>query len=174
MQRPRPAVGRRHTTETRRAQLDASLAAMPDDAFAPWSKAGWRAYTLMDQCLGWPAPSRRDPILTGTATITRIPSTPADGRERPRPGARPGAGPPGSPMHRLLSCRMPDTRPWRRVTASRNTPPNSSRRSPYPRHALRLDTASTVDRALNRARTLPPVGTPCGRPLLVGITMMRG
>jgi pimeloyl-ACP methyl ester carboxylesterase len=83
--------------ETRTAQLDAALAAMPDDEFAPWSKAGWRAYSGVDQCLGWPAPSRRDPILTGTATIRGIPAL-----------LLVGAKDPGRALASALTTRFPD------------------------------------------------------------------
>jgi pimeloyl-ACP methyl ester carboxylesterase len=83
--------------ETRRAQLDAALSAMPEDAFAPWSKAGWRAYSSMDQCLGWPAPSRRDPIMTGSTTITGIPAL-----------LLVGAKDPGRALAPALTTRFPD------------------------------------------------------------------
>ena len=83
--------------EVRRAELDAALAAMRDDAFAPWSKAGWRTYSGVDQCLGWPPPSRRDPILTGSATITGIPAL-----------LMVGAKDPGRALASALTTRFPD------------------------------------------------------------------
>ncbi len=50
---------------TRRAEFDAGLAALPDDAFAPFSKAGWidAVWDHPDECLDWPVPSTPSELL---------------------------------------------------------------------------------------------------------------
>jgi len=58
----------------RRDQLDQAVAKLDDNVFAPWSKNGWRAFWLFDQCVGWPAPSRHDPVVVETASFTGIPA----------------------------------------------------------------------------------------------------
>jgi pimeloyl-ACP methyl ester carboxylesterase len=49
----------------RQAEFDDGLAALPEDAFAPFSKAGWIAATWdhPDECLRWPVPTTPTALL---------------------------------------------------------------------------------------------------------------
>lgn len=67
----------------RRNQLQQALAQLDDDVFAPWSKEGWRAFWAFDQCIGWPAPSQREPIAVGDASFPGIPALLLVGDEDP-------------------------------------------------------------------------------------------
>lgn len=58
----------------RRDQLETALAALDDDAFAPWSKPGWRQFWLIDQCVGWPSPSHQQAAIVGDASSPGIPA----------------------------------------------------------------------------------------------------
>ena len=58
----------------RKNQLDQAVAALDDDAFAPWSKEGWRAFWGFDQCVGWPAPSRHKDVVVGDRSFSGIPA----------------------------------------------------------------------------------------------------
>jgi len=49
--------------EIRRSKLQAAIDELPDDAFAPWSKEGWLAYSPPDLCIDWPAPKNFEPVL---------------------------------------------------------------------------------------------------------------
>jgi pimeloyl-ACP methyl ester carboxylesterase len=50
---------------TRRAQYAAAVAALPDDAFAPFTVHEWVTSPIeeFDTCLGWPSPLRHDPPI---------------------------------------------------------------------------------------------------------------
>jgi pimeloyl-ACP methyl ester carboxylesterase len=52
---------------TRRAQYAAAVAALPDDAFAPFTVDEWVTSPVeeFDGCLRWPAPVRSDPPIVG-------------------------------------------------------------------------------------------------------------
>ena len=52
---------------TRRAQYAAAVAALPDDAFAPFTVDEWVTSPIeeFDGCLGWPSPVRSDPPIAG-------------------------------------------------------------------------------------------------------------
>ena len=58
----------------RQSQLDDALAALDDDAFAPWSKEGWQSMWLFGQCVGWPNPSQHEPVLVGDPSFPGIPT----------------------------------------------------------------------------------------------------
>jgi pimeloyl-ACP methyl ester carboxylesterase len=47
----------------RRAQFEASWAGLPSDAFAPFTKDGWRGYWWPDACTTWPSPDRYVPAV---------------------------------------------------------------------------------------------------------------
>ena len=51
----------------RRAQYRAAVAALPGDVFAPFTVREWTTSPVaeLDDCIGWPAPVRQDPPVTG-------------------------------------------------------------------------------------------------------------
>ena len=63
-------------TRRRRASdaLAAELDALPDDAFAPFTKQTWNDYWWLDMCLGWPAPDRFEPAVPEGAVFDGIPA----------------------------------------------------------------------------------------------------
>ena len=52
--------------------LAAELDALPDDAFAPFTKQTWNDYWWLDMCLGWPAPDRFEPAVPEGAVFAGI------------------------------------------------------------------------------------------------------
>ena len=60
--------------EVRRARLDAALAEMPDDVFAPWTKQGWEQYWLFGSCVGWPTPSTTQEVVPAGTTMPEVPT----------------------------------------------------------------------------------------------------
>ena len=81
----------------RQSQLDRTLASLDDDVFAPWSKEGWEAFWFIGQCVGWPAPSRHEPVLVGDASFPGIPALLLVGDEDPTLASAPA-----------LAARFPD------------------------------------------------------------------
>jgi pimeloyl-ACP methyl ester carboxylesterase len=67
----------------RQEQLDEAVAELDDDAFAPWSKQGWREFWLFDQCVGWPTPRHPEPVLSEKALSSGIPTLLLVGDEDP-------------------------------------------------------------------------------------------
>jgi pimeloyl-ACP methyl ester carboxylesterase len=63
--------------EARRAELDAAIETLPDDAFAPLPNAAWLDSTYEQQlvagCLGWPAPDPEDPPMPTVAPHPDLP-----------------------------------------------------------------------------------------------------
>jgi pimeloyl-ACP methyl ester carboxylesterase len=47
-----------HPIDVRRTELDAAVAELPDDVYAPWSVAAVARYSYFDQCIEWPAPDQ--------------------------------------------------------------------------------------------------------------------
>jgi pimeloyl-ACP methyl ester carboxylesterase len=58
----------------RRAQLDAALAALPADVFAPLSKGAWAAVDVPDFCINWPSPARFVPVVPPDTTFPDVPT----------------------------------------------------------------------------------------------------
>jgi pimeloyl-ACP methyl ester carboxylesterase len=54
--------------------LAAELDALPDDAFAPFTKQTWNDYWWLDMCLGWPAPDRFEQAVPKGAVLDGIPA----------------------------------------------------------------------------------------------------
>jgi pimeloyl-ACP methyl ester carboxylesterase len=57
----------------RRQKLDAAIAALPADAFAPFSKTAWTAAIPFGVCLAWPAPHGFEPVIPSGATLPDVP-----------------------------------------------------------------------------------------------------
>jgi len=58
----------------RARKLRAAVAAMPRDAFDPFTVAGWRAFTTPAGCLTWPAPDRFEPAVPPDAPFPDVPT----------------------------------------------------------------------------------------------------
>jgi pimeloyl-ACP methyl ester carboxylesterase len=54
--------------------LTAELDALPESAFAPFTKRTWNDYWWLDMCLGWPAPDRFEPAVPEGAAFAEIPA----------------------------------------------------------------------------------------------------
>jgi pimeloyl-ACP methyl ester carboxylesterase len=59
---------------TREEALAAELDALPDDAFAPFTKQTWNDYWWLDMCLGWPVPDRFEPAVPEGAFFDGVPA----------------------------------------------------------------------------------------------------
>lgn len=56
--------------EVRRQKLDAAIAGLADDVYAPWTKEAMNRYVGLVQCVLWPAPDRHEPVLpSGSGTL---------------------------------------------------------------------------------------------------------
>jgi pimeloyl-ACP methyl ester carboxylesterase len=62
-----PLAARQHA-------LAAELDALPENAFAPFTKQAWNDYWWLDMCLGWPAPDRFEPAVPESAAFADIPA----------------------------------------------------------------------------------------------------
>jgi pimeloyl-ACP methyl ester carboxylesterase len=62
-----PSAAREHA-------LAAELDALPENAFAPFTKQAWNDYWWLDMCLGWPAPDRFEPAVPKGAAFVDIPT----------------------------------------------------------------------------------------------------
>jgi pimeloyl-ACP methyl ester carboxylesterase len=60
--------------DVRRQKLDAAVAALPDDTYAPWTKAQWSEYEPLDLCLNWPAPHHFEPVMPVGSSFPGIPA----------------------------------------------------------------------------------------------------
>jgi pimeloyl-ACP methyl ester carboxylesterase len=60
--------------DVRRREFRAALAALPDDAFAPFSRRGWNTFAWPGGCLRWPAPDRFEPVLPAGAQFPDVPA----------------------------------------------------------------------------------------------------
>ncbi len=58
----------------RSLKFSAAVAALPKDAAAPFSIAGWNAFNQTDFCLDWPAPQRFEPAVPPNAKLAKIPT----------------------------------------------------------------------------------------------------
>ncbi len=67
------AWNRADPVPARQAALDAYLAALPADAFAPFSKDAWRPFQAIDLCLNWPAPVNFTPAVPAGTTMPSVP-----------------------------------------------------------------------------------------------------
>jgi pimeloyl-ACP methyl ester carboxylesterase len=69
------AFDMRAAPATRRAQYAAAVAALPGDAFAPFTVQEWVTSPIeeFDACLGWPSPVRDDPPIVARPPL--VPST---------------------------------------------------------------------------------------------------
>jgi len=67
----------------RRQKLDAAVAAMPDDTFAPWTKAQWDEYWMFDICINWPAPHHYEEVIPVGASFPGIPALIMSGELEP-------------------------------------------------------------------------------------------
>ena len=65
---------RSDAVEIRRLKYQAAVAALPRDAAAPFSVAGWNAFNGTDLCLEWPAPERFEPAVPSGANLSRVPT----------------------------------------------------------------------------------------------------
>jgi hypothetical protein len=94
------------TPATRRAQYAASVAALPDDAFAPFTVQEWVTSPIeeFDGCLGWPPPLRPDPPI-----VPRSSGAPPWGS--PDRSGRPPLVPPTLPVL-VLSGGLDTLTPW--------------------------------------------------------------
>ena len=62
------------TVEVRLQKLDAALATLAEDVYAPWSKEATRRYSGFDQCVEWPSPDdRSEPALPATNATSSFP-----------------------------------------------------------------------------------------------------
>lgn len=59
--------------DVRRAELDAAVAELPDDIYAPWSIGAVALYSYFDQCVEWPAPDQDSESAILGATNTTFP-----------------------------------------------------------------------------------------------------
>lgn len=64
---------RADTLATRKAAYNAYLAGLPPDTFAPFSVSGWSQFTMMDQCLAWPAPTNFTPVVPAGTVMPSVP-----------------------------------------------------------------------------------------------------
>jgi pimeloyl-ACP methyl ester carboxylesterase len=58
----------------RRKKIDAALATMPVDAYAPFSKEAWTDNEAWDFCVDWPAPTRYEPVVPPGAPPVSTPA----------------------------------------------------------------------------------------------------
>lgn len=58
----------------RRQKLVAANAALPDNFFAPWTKAGWDGFNPSDFCINWPAPTRYEAVRPVGSTFPGMPT----------------------------------------------------------------------------------------------------
>lgn len=58
----------------RARKFRAALATLPDDAFAPFSKQGWSAFSWPAGCLLWPAPDRFEPAIPHGVVFPDVPT----------------------------------------------------------------------------------------------------
>jgi pimeloyl-ACP methyl ester carboxylesterase len=62
------------TVDARLQKLDAALTALPEDAYAPWSKEAARFYSGFDQCVEWPVPDDgSEPALPASTSTSAFP-----------------------------------------------------------------------------------------------------
>jgi pimeloyl-ACP methyl ester carboxylesterase len=60
--------------DVRARKLAAAEAALPDDAFSPFSKQAWFANNPPDICLSWPAPARHEAVVPAGASARTVPA----------------------------------------------------------------------------------------------------
>ena len=60
-----------HPIDVRRTELEAAMAELPEDVYAPWSVAAATPYSYLDQCIEWPAPDQNSEsaVSLGTTKI---------------------------------------------------------------------------------------------------------
>ena len=66
--------GRSDPVGVRVRKFREALAALPNDAFAPFSKRGWSAFTWPAGCLRWPVPDRFEPAIPSGAVFPDVPT----------------------------------------------------------------------------------------------------
>ncbi len=58
----------------RQGKYETTLGAFPKQTFAPFSVRGWNVFWFSEECLGWPAPSRYEPVVPTTAQLRNLPT----------------------------------------------------------------------------------------------------